>query len=54
MDALCERMTRMEEALGEWQGEEDIVALWAEHTMGESKCRGVCWRPMTISLRRNL
>ena len=35
MDALCERMTRMEEALREWPGEEDTVALWAEHTIGE-------------------
>ena len=35
MDALRERMTRMEEALGEWPGEEDTMASWAEHTMGE-------------------
>ncbi|RVW20588.1 hypothetical protein CK203_115248 [Vitis vinifera] len=35
MDALRERMTRMEEALGEWPSEEGIVASWAEHTMGE-------------------
>ncbi|RVW19038.1 hypothetical protein CK203_095041 [Vitis vinifera] len=35
MDVLRERMTRMEEALGEWPGEEDTVASWAEHTMGE-------------------
>ncbi|RVW31327.1 hypothetical protein CK203_103435 [Vitis vinifera] len=36
MDALRERMTRMEEALGEWPGEEDTMASWAEHTMGSS------------------
>ena len=35
MDALRERMTRMEEALGEWPGEEDTMASWAEHTMGK-------------------
>ena len=35
MDALQERMTRMEEALGEWPSEEDTVASWVEHTMGE-------------------
>ena len=35
MDALREILTRMEEALGEWPGEEGIVASWAEHTMGE-------------------
>ena len=35
MDALHERMTEMEEALGEWPSEEDTVASWAEHTMGE-------------------
>ena len=35
MDVLRERMTRMEETLGEWPGEEGTVASWAEHTMGE-------------------
>ena len=35
MDALRERMTRMEEALGEWPSEEDTVASWAEHTIDE-------------------
>ena len=35
MDFLWERMTRMEETLGEWPGEEGTVASWAEHTMGE-------------------
>ena len=35
MDVLRERMTWMEKALGEWPGEEDTMASWAEHTMGE-------------------
>ena len=35
MDALYEKMTQMEEALGEWPSEEDTVASWVEHTMGE-------------------
>ena len=35
MDALRKRMTRMEEALGEWLGEEGTMASWAEHTMGK-------------------
>ena len=35
MDALRERMTRMEEALGEWPGEKDTMDSWAEHTMDE-------------------
>ncbi|RVW60187.1 hypothetical protein CK203_088216 [Vitis vinifera] len=35
MDALYEKMTQMEEALGEWPSEEGIVASWAEHTMNE-------------------
>ena len=35
MDVLRERMTQIEEALGEWPSEEDTVASWAEHTMGE-------------------
>ena len=35
MDPLLERMTRMEEALGEWPCEDGIVASWAKHTMGE-------------------
>ena len=35
MDALREMMTRMEEGLGEWPREDDTVASWAEHTVGE-------------------
>ena len=35
MDVLRERMTRLKETLGEWPGEEDTMASWAEHTMGE-------------------
>ena len=35
IDALWEMMTRMEEVLGEWPREDDTVASWAEHTVGE-------------------
>ena len=35
MDVLREMMARMEEALGEWLGEDGTVASWTEHTMGE-------------------
>ena len=35
MDALRERMTQMEEALGKWPGEKDTMASWAENSMGE-------------------
>ena len=35
MDTLREIMTQMEETVGEWSGEDGIVASWAEHTMGE-------------------
>ncbi|KAL6343844.1 hypothetical protein AAG906_027615 [Vitis piasezkii] len=35
MEALRERMTQIEEALGEWPREDGTVASWAEHTMGE-------------------
>ena len=35
MEALRERMTQIEEALGEWPREDDTMASWAEHTMGE-------------------
>ena len=35
MDALHEKMTQMEEALGEWPSEKGTVASWAEHTMNE-------------------
>ncbi|RVW78883.1 hypothetical protein CK203_043173 [Vitis vinifera] len=37
MEALRERMTQIEEALGEWPREDDTMASWAEHTMGESR-----------------
>ncbi|RVW60334.1 Transposon Tf2-2 polyprotein [Vitis vinifera] len=35
MEALRERMTQIEEALGEWPREDGIVASWAEHTRGD-------------------
>ncbi|RVW26159.1 Retrovirus-related Pol polyprotein from transposon 297 [Vitis vinifera] len=35
MEALRERMTQIEEALGEWPHEDGIVASWAEHTRGK-------------------
>ena len=35
MEALRERMTRIEEALGEWPCEDGTVASWTEHTKGE-------------------
>ena len=35
MEALRERMTQIEEALGEWPREDGTMASWAEHTMGE-------------------
>ncbi|WKA05087.1 hypothetical protein VitviT2T_023072 [Vitis vinifera] len=35
MEALRERMTQIEEALGEWPHEDGTVASWAEHTMGQ-------------------
>ena len=35
MDVLREMMTRMEETLGEWPREDDTVASWVEHTVGE-------------------
>ena len=35
MEALWERMTQIEEALGEWPLEVGIVASWAEHTREE-------------------
>ena len=34
-EALRERIAQIEEILGEWSREDCIVALWAEHTMGE-------------------
>ena len=33
MEALQERIARMEEILGEWPHEDDIVASWEEHTV---------------------
>ncbi|RVX00463.1 hypothetical protein CK203_037018 [Vitis vinifera] len=33
MEALRERIARMEEMLGEWPHEDDTVASWEEHTM---------------------
>ena len=33
MGALQERIARMEEILGEWPHEDDIVASWEEHTV---------------------
>ncbi|RVX03883.1 hypothetical protein CK203_021658 [Vitis vinifera] len=35
MEALRERMTQLEEALGEWPRDDGTVASWAENTMGE-------------------
>ena len=35
MEALRERMTQIEEALGEWPREDGTVASWAKHTRGE-------------------
>ena len=35
MEASRERMTQIEEALGEWPREEGTMASWAEHTRGE-------------------
>ena len=35
MEALRERMTQIEDALGEWPREDGIVASWAEHTRGK-------------------
>ena len=35
MEASRERMTQIEEALGEWPREDGTVASWAEHTMGK-------------------
>ena len=35
MEALRERMTQIEEALGEWPREDGTVASWAEHTRGK-------------------
>ena len=34
-EVLRERIAQIEEILGEWSREDCIVALWAEHTMGE-------------------
>ena len=53
MEALQERIAQMKEMLREWLLEDGTVALWAEHTVGKSKCRGGCWRQMTNSLRRS-
>ncbi|KAL6324994.1 hypothetical protein AAG906_019902 [Vitis piasezkii] len=35
MEALRERMTQLEEAMGEWPREDGTVASWAENTTGE-------------------
>ncbi|RVW58802.1 hypothetical protein CK203_108278 [Vitis vinifera] len=35
MEALRERMTQLEEALGEWPRDDGTVTSWAENTMGE-------------------
>ena len=35
MEALWERMTQIEEVLGEWPREDGTVASWAEHSRGE-------------------
>ena len=35
MEALRERMTQLEEALGEWPREDGTVASWVENTTGE-------------------
>ncbi|RVX04753.1 hypothetical protein CK203_025041 [Vitis vinifera] len=42
MDALRERMTRMEEALGEWLGEEALRLHGLNTPWAKSKYRGVC------------
>ncbi|KAL6319749.1 hypothetical protein AAG906_036807 [Vitis piasezkii] len=43
MEALRERMTQIEEALGEWPREDGTVASWAEHTMGEVQAEERNW-----------
>ena len=35
IEALRERMTQIEEVLGEWPREDGTVASWAEHTRRE-------------------
>ncbi|RVW14190.1 hypothetical protein CK203_102219 [Vitis vinifera] len=39
IEALRERMTQIEEVLGEWPRENGTVASWAEHTRGEVQVR---------------
>lgn len=36
MEALRKRITQMKELFGEWASEDDTVALWVEHIMGEN------------------
>lgn len=36
MEALRKRIAQMKELFEEWASEDDTVALWVEHIMGEN------------------
>ncbi|RVW71238.1 hypothetical protein CK203_058805 [Vitis vinifera] len=40
METLWERIAKMKEMLGDWPHEDDTVASWVEHTVGEIQSYG--------------